>query len=102
MLCGTDPFPEHYRAKKYRIHDHFMRKEDFFHMMRNLPEKVSDEEIEQMFSFADANNDGKISYDEFQIMINPPKPSERPKPSRLKQYSKLTTENVKLHNKANK
>ena len=79
-----------------------MNKEDFFHMMRNLPEKVSDEEIEEMFSFADVDNDGKISYDEFQIMINPPKPSEKPKPCKNKSlHSNLTTENVKLHNKAN-
>ena len=79
-----------------------MNKEDFFHMMRNLPEKVSDEEIEQMFSFADVNNDGKISYDEFQIMINPPKTSEKPKPRKNKTVqSNLTTENLKLHNKPN-
>lgn len=80
MLCGTDPFPEHYRAKKYKIHDHFMTKQDFIHMMRNLPEKVSDEDIEEMFEFADTNSDGKISYEEFQIMINPPKPAEMPRP----------------------
>ena len=80
MLCGTDPFPEHFRAKKYKIHDHFLTKQDFFHMMRNLPEKVSDEDIEEMFEFADANGDGKISYEEFQIMINPPKPREAPRP----------------------
>ena len=23
MLCGTDPLPELYRAKKYKINDHF-------------------------------------------------------------------------------
>ena len=76
MLCGTDPFPEHYRAKKYKIHDHFMTRVDFFHMMKNLPESVSDEDIGDMFDFADKNQDGKISYDEFQVMINPQKPAE--------------------------
>ena len=76
MLCGTDPFPEHYRAKKYKIHDHFMTRVDFFHMMKNLPESVSDEDIGDMFDFADKNRDGKISYEEFQVMINPQKPVE--------------------------
>ena len=76
MLCGTDPFPEHYRAKKYKIHDHFMTRADFFHMMKNLPESVSDEDIGDMFDFADKNQDGKINYEEFQVMINPQKPAE--------------------------
>ena len=34
-----------------------------------------------MFTFADKDGDGKISYTEFQIMINPPKPPEPPKPT---------------------
>ena len=74
MLCGTDPFPEHYRAKKYKINDHFMTRADFYHMMKNLPESVSDEDIGDMFDFADKNQDGKINYEEFQVMINPQKP----------------------------
>ena len=81
MLCGTDPFPEHYRAKKYKIHDHFMTKVDFFHMMKNLPESVSEADIEEMFEFADKNGDGKISYEEFQVMINPQRPAEMPGPN---------------------
>ena len=40
-------------------------------MMRNLPEKVSEEDIEEMFSYADQDRDGKLSYSEFQVMINP-------------------------------
>ena len=40
MLCGTDPLPELYRAKKYKINDHFLTKKDFQHMMMNLPEEV--------------------------------------------------------------
>ena len=39
------------------------------------------EDIETMFDFADKDKDGKISWREFQIMINPPKPPEPPKPS---------------------
>ena len=41
LLCGTDPLPELYRAKKYKINDHFLTKKDFQHMMMNLPEEVS-------------------------------------------------------------
>ena len=44
MLCGTDPLPELYRAKKYKINDHFFTKKDFQHIMRNLPEKVSEDQ----------------------------------------------------------
>ena len=95
MLCGTDPFPEHFRAKKYKIHDHFLTKQDFFHMMKNLPEKVSDEDIEEMFEFADANGDGKISYEEFQIMINPPKPKEIPRP-KLSDYQLQEKKEIKI------
>ena len=35
--------------------------------MRNLPVCVSDEDIEEMFNFADADGDGKLSYAEFQV-----------------------------------
>lgn len=34
---------------------------------------MSEDEVGEMFSFADKDNDGKISYLEFQTMINPPK-----------------------------
>ena len=40
MLCGTEPFPQNVRAKKYKIHQHFIDKKNFHHMMTNLPEKV--------------------------------------------------------------
>ena len=33
-----------------------------------------------MFTFADKDGDGKISYQEFQAMINPPKPATSEKP----------------------
>ena len=36
--------------------------------------QVSEEDIEEMFAYADKDSDGKISYTEFQTMINPPKP----------------------------
>ena len=40
-------------------------------MMRNLPVPVNEEDIDQMFEFADKDKDGKIDYNEFQLMINP-------------------------------
>jgi len=46
-----------------------------------FPPKVSEEEIEEMFIFADKDKDGKISYTEFQIMMSPPKiPNDTPTP----------------------
>ena len=42
---------------------------------------MSDEDIEEMFSYADKDGDGKINWAEFQTMINPPKPPEPPKPT---------------------
>jgi len=81
MLCGTEPFPETFRAKKYKLHSNFFTKKDFFHVMLNLPVEVSEVDIEEMFTYADQDRDGRISYDEFQTMINPPKPPEPPKPT---------------------
>ena len=26
-MCGTDPWPVKYKAKKYKLHDHFLTKE---------------------------------------------------------------------------
>ena len=36
--------------------------------MKNLPVEVSDEDIEEMWSFADKNGDGKLSYKEFKAI----------------------------------
>ena len=41
MLCGTEPFPETFRAKKYKLHSNFFTKKDFFHVMLNLPVEVN-------------------------------------------------------------
>ena len=35
---------------------------DFCQIMSSLPEAVLEEEIEEMFTFADTNGDGKLSY----------------------------------------
>ena len=80
MLCGTEPYPLDFRAKKYKLDKHSMKKKDFVFMMTNLPTHVEDWEAEEMFDFADKNKDGELSYKEFLIMINPPPPPVQPKP----------------------
>ena len=40
---------------------------DFVQIMRSLPVCVSDEDIEEMFTFADKDKDGKLSYKEFKV-----------------------------------
>ena len=40
IFCGTEPFPELYRAKKYKFNDNFFNKKDFRHIMLNLPVEV--------------------------------------------------------------
>ena len=80
MLCGTEPYPLDFRAKKYKLDKHSMKKKDFIFMMTNLPTHVEDWEAEEMFDFADKNKDGELSYKDFLIMINPPAPPVQPKP----------------------
>ena len=46
-----------------------MNKEDFAFIMRNLPVPVSECEIDEMFEFADKNQDGKLSFAEFELMV---------------------------------
>ena len=90
VICGTDPYPKNFRAKKYKIKEKFFTKTDFQLMMRNLPVPVTEEDIDAMFDFADKDRDGKINYrftfylanewlitiqslffSEFETMINP-------------------------------
>ena len=80
MFCGTEPHPKDFKAKKYKLERHALSKDDFRHIMKNLPVPVDDADIEEMFSYADANSDGKLSYSEFEVMVNPPAPPEIPKP----------------------
>ena len=91
MLCGTEPFPELYRAKKYKIHQKFLTKTEFHFIMKNLPVPVSDRDIEEMFSVADTNNDGQICFSEFKAMVNPPKPPEVRKPTKAELQSLFYT-----------
>ena len=37
MLCGTEPHPKDFKAKKYKLEKHSLSKEDFVHIMKNLP-----------------------------------------------------------------
>ena len=39
-------------------------------MMKLLPVPVEDDDIEEMFNFADKDSKGEISYEEFQVQIN--------------------------------
>ena len=38
--------------------------------MRNLPVQVADEDIEEMFAFADRDKDGHLSYQEFLVTLS--------------------------------
>ena len=51
-----------YRAKKYKIHTKFITKSEFQFIMRNLPVNVGEDVIDEMFSVADLDQDGKIGY----------------------------------------
>ena len=94
-MCGTEPHPDKFKAKKYKLHEHFITKEDFLQLMTNLPEKVriswciyickcasqlaswlkieyfkvSWREAEAIFSWGDKDGDGSICFTEFQNML---------------------------------
>ena len=69
-ICGTEPHPSKFRAKKYKIAEKSFGLSDFRQMMSHLPEHVPDQDILEMFSFADKDCDGRISYDEFLVSHN--------------------------------
>ena len=52
-----------------RLEKHALNKEDFAFIMRNLPVPVAESDIDEMFEFADKNQDGKLSFAEFEIMV---------------------------------
>ena len=52
-----------------RLEKHALNKEDFAFIMRNLPVPVAEAEIDEMFQFADKNQDGKLSFAEFELMV---------------------------------
>jgi len=74
-ICGTEPHPKRFRAKKYKISEKYFSRVDFEYMMSRLPVYVSEQDIDEMFTVADRDKDGKISYQEFLTMITP-RPAE--------------------------
>ena len=62
VLCGTDPLPELFRARRYKIQNKFITKTEFQFIMKNLPVEVADDVIDDMFAVADTDNDGKLGY----------------------------------------
>ena len=69
-MCGTEPHPVRFRAKKYKIQEKSFSLEDFKQMMTHLPEPVADQDIMEMFNYADKDRDGRISYEEFLVFLN--------------------------------
>ena len=70
VLCGSEPHPVRFRAKKYKVQEKSFTLAEFRQMMSHLPEHVTDAEIEEMFSFADRNKDGRISWEEFLVIVD--------------------------------
>ena len=87
VLCGSKPYSEKIRAKKYNVQEQFLSRNNFLFIMKNLPVKVnillssdnqirqrkqiigspfiqqvSEVDINEMFSAADSNQDGNIRY----------------------------------------
>jgi len=87
-ICGTEPHPVRFRAKKYKISEKSFSKVEFEYMMTRLPVFVSEEEIAEMFSVADKDKDGRISYAEFLTMITPRPPDPA---------SNINAANIKLN-----
>ena len=69
VFCGTDPIPTGFRAKKYKVHQRFLTKEEFQVIMRTLPEHLEEEELEEMFSVADKDGDGNIGFEVRAVIV---------------------------------
>lgn len=50
--------------------DGFVTRQELKTIMRSLGQNPSEDDIEEMMVTADANQDGKISYDEFMTLIS--------------------------------
>ena len=68
-LCGTESHPVKFRAKKYKIEEKSFSLADFTQMMTHLPEPVTDQEIMEMFNYADKDRDGRINFEEFLVIF---------------------------------
>ncbi|RYZ89307.1 MAG: hypothetical protein EOP04_07185 [Proteobacteria bacterium] len=62
---GALPFP----AKDDRDNNGFISAAELRHIMTNLGEKLSDEEVDEMIREADIDGDGQINYEEFVKMM---------------------------------
>ena len=88
VLCGSKPYSDKMRAKKYNVQEQFLSRNSFMFIMRNLPVKVatnkcdaitrqsnqqrkeiigfpfvqqvSEVDINEMFSALDSDQDGNI------------------------------------------
>ena len=68
-LCGTESHPVKFRAKKYKIEEKSFSLANFTQMMTHLPEPVTDQEIMEMFNYADKDRDGRINFEEFLVIF---------------------------------
>ncbi|CAM1311893.1 Uncharacterised protein g5829 [Pycnogonum litorale] len=53
--------------------DGFISASELRHVMTNLGEKLTDEEVEEMIKEADLDGDGLVNYDEFVTILTSPK-----------------------------
>ena len=65
-------------------------------MMTHLPEPVGDQEIMDMFNFADKDRDGRINFAEFLVMITPVKVPDISHPPSRQQYQHNKNNNVEV------
>ncbi|GFQ05459.1 calmodulin [Phtheirospermum japonicum] len=70
---GTIDFPEEELKEAFRVFDKdqngFISTTKLHHVMTNLGEKLTDEEVDEMIREADVDGDGKINCEEFVKVI---------------------------------
>ena len=69
VLCGTEPHPVRFRAKKYKVQEKSFSLAEFKQMMTHLPEPCSERDIMDMFNYADKDKDGRIDWEEFMVIL---------------------------------
>ena len=65
-------------------------------MMTHLPEPVGDQEIMEMFNYADKDRDGRINFAEFLVMITPVKVPDISHPPSRQQHQHNKKNNVEV------
>ena len=66
-LVGSKPVAEGTIAPLYNINKEQLTYEQFRYVMMNLPDYVSEEDCKAMYRVADKDNNGVISYKEFEL-----------------------------------